>query len=259
VAPVRGLIREHKKWYRVAISTCDEEMVLPAPISKDAKKLFSCSKVDAQDCITELAGTDPTASLQSKAQSKAYLATIALKAWGCERSADSIAKSGAGVQKFLCTLGDFLQGFVGIAEIVKAADQQFGGLAYGTVVLLATVAVNKKRREESIEGMLAEIAYAFPRLNTLQELRPEQGLRRLIVDVFELAIRFCRETIDYFTAPSVRRIKKAIGSRELKMETSSQLRPKLVEVRNECEVMMLRELKDARMALEEMKIRLEGI
>jgi hypothetical protein len=163
------------------------------------------------------------------------------------------------VQKFLCTLDDFLQGFVGIAEIVKAADQQFGGLAYGTVVLLATVAVNKKRREESIEGMLAEIAYAFPRLNTLQELRPEQGLRRLIVDVFELAIRFCRETIDYFTAPSVRRIKKAIGSRELKMETSSQLRPKLVEVRNECEVMMLRELKDARMALEEMKIRLEGI
>jgi hypothetical protein len=108
VTSVRGLIGENEKWYRAVIPTCDDEMALPTPSSKGAKKLFSCSKVDAEDCITELTGTDPTASLQSKAQSKAYLATIALKAWGSERSTDRIVKSGAGVQKFLCTLGDFL-------------------------------------------------------------------------------------------------------------------------------------------------------
>jgi hypothetical protein len=45
---------------------------------------------------------------------------------------------------------------------VKAADQQFGGLAYGTVVLLATVVANKQRREKAIEEMLEEITYAFP-------------------------------------------------------------------------------------------------
>ena len=43
------------------------------------------------------------------------------------------------------------------------------------------------------------------------------------------------------------------------MKSSSRLRLKLAEVRKECEVMMLRELKDARMALEEMQIRLEEI
>ena len=43
------------------------------------------------------------------------------------------------------------------------------------------------------------------------------------------------------------------------MKTSSQLRLKLAEVRKECEIMMLKELKDARLAPEEMQIRLGDI
>jgi hypothetical protein len=86
-----------------------------------------------------------------------------------------------------------------------------------------------------------------------------QSLRRLIIEVFELAIRFCREAIDYFAAPSFGGIKKAMNSRELMIKTSSQLRPKLAEVRKECEIVMLKELKDARLALEEMQIRLREI
>lgn len=38
---------------------------------------------------------------------------------------------------------DFLESFSGIVEIVKAADQQYGGLAYGTLSVFLSVAVRK--------------------------------------------------------------------------------------------------------------------
>lgn len=193
-----------------------------------------------------------------KAQSQAYLTTMAFKEWKTGR-VDKVSRAGTGVQRFLCTVGDFLHSFSGMAEIIKSADQQFGGLAYGTVVLLAAVAVQKQRREDTIEEFLEELSYAFPRLNTLQQLRGMQNLRNLIITVFELVIRFCRETIDYFAGSSISRVKKALKPKELKMETISQLRRKLIEVHKECEVVMLDQLAGAREDILKLQIQLQHI
>ncbi|XP_014551172.1 hypothetical protein COCVIDRAFT_31240 [Bipolaris victoriae FI3] len=173
-------------------------------------------------------------------------------------------KLGVGIQSFLCTVGDFLNSYSGIAEIVKSADEQFGGLAYGTVALVVAVAVLKQQREESIERVLEELSHAFPRLNTLQELDPGPQLKQPIVSVFELSIIFYRETITYFTEP--RRLLKAMSPSEIKMETVCKLRMTLLEVCKECEIFMLQklenvasELRRIKLELQEMTIRLEAV
>jgi hypothetical protein len=38
--------------------------------------------------------------------------------------------------------------------MTKATDQQYGGLAYGTVVLFAAIAANKQRREDAVDDVL---------------------------------------------------------------------------------------------------------
>ncbi|KAF1838473.1 hypothetical protein BDW02DRAFT_594721 [Decorospora gaudefroyi] len=157
VAPVQELVRENEKWYLAALSVRGEQQTFVTSIARNAGTLYHCSKNDAEKSITELAENDLAAALQSRAQAEAYVATIALKTLKSERS-NWVAKNGVGVQRLLCALNAFLQSFSGVAEIMKAADQQFGGLACGTVVLLATVAVNKQQREEAIEEMLEEIA-----------------------------------------------------------------------------------------------------
>jgi hypothetical protein len=107
--------------HRDAFSVHGEHKSIITSISRDTKTLYGCSKLDAEQCITELVESDPAASLQSKAESEAYHANIALKTKTAGRNIDRKAQSGTYVQKFLCTLGDFLQSISGIAEIVKAA------------------------------------------------------------------------------------------------------------------------------------------
>jgi hypothetical protein len=233
----------------------DEDAPAHLLMASDAKSLYNFTEADARQGITKLITSDKEASIEDIAQSKAYLAGISLKNWKNDRNTKKARKAGACLQSFLCTIGDFLHSFSGVAEVVKAADQQFGGLAYGTVTLLAAVAVIKQRREESIEEVLEELAHAFPRINTLQELRPGTQLKMLVVDIFKLAITFCRETIAYFTEG--KRAIKALKPSEFRMKTASQLRIKLLEVRKECEVVMLQKLEGLRLKLEEMESQLQ--
>lgn len=51
-------------------------------------------------------------------------------------------KIGANIQSVSITFAGFLEAYSGIVEIVKAADQQFGGLAYGTLSLLFSVGLS---------------------------------------------------------------------------------------------------------------------
>ena len=104
------------------------------------------------------------------AQSGMLLASSALVNLKAERESTITRKVGVGTQRVLSDVGTFLKGFSGIAEIIKSADQQFGGLAYGTVSILATVAVRKTEHEDLIEEILEELAHAFPRLNILEHI-----------------------------------------------------------------------------------------
>lgn len=233
----------------------DDTRISSTSTTKYAASLYSCTQIDACHHITVLAENDAAASKQYIAQSKAYLAGIAYKNWKADRNVKKVGKAGAGLQNFLCTIGDFLAGFSGIGKIIKDTDQRFGELACGTVVLLATVAVIKSRREESIENDLAELALAFPRLNTLQELHQSAQLKKLIVAVFELAIKFCRECISYFAKSN--RVMKAIVPSEWKMDTLMRLRNMLLEVRKECDIVLLLRLAGLRSRLQNIELELE--
>ena len=190
--------------------------------------------------------------LEAETASKIRLTTNAMRDWKAERKATRMRRAGASLQEILYKLSAFLESFSGIAELVKAADQQYGGLAYGTVSLLVSVTVHKQQREEAIEEAIEELTYQFPRLETLRRLEPKESLRRLIAEVFELVIRFCRESIDYF-ASRHGRLGQAVSPKALKMKTLSQLRTKLLEIRKDSEIIMLEQLAEMRKKLQDIE------
>ncbi|KAL9082220.1 MAG: hypothetical protein Q9165_008928, partial [Trypethelium subeluteriae] len=250
---------DREKWSLMALSIPeDKDTSSFTSVARDPDVLYKSTKSDVEKRIIRLIDDDSGASLQSKAASKLYLTANIFRDWKSDRRSSKIGKAGAGLQNVLCTIADFFQSFSGIAEMIKAADQQYGGLAYGTVSLLLSVAVHKQQREEAIAEALEELAYAFPRLDMLQKVRPKDSLRTLIVEVFALVISFCRETIDYF-AQKLRRLKNAFSPNVLKMKTVSRLRTKLSEIHKECEVMMLEELTDTKKQLRDVQAQLRQI
>lgn len=214
-------------------------------VAKDPTKLYHFTKTDVIDQINEL--------LQTEASSMLSLAADRRGEWKETRQTSTSYKATTGLQKVLCTISDFFESFSGIAEIVKGADQSYGGLAYGTISLLLSVAVHKQHREEAIEEAMEELTYAFPRLNVLQRLRPGETLCVLVVEVYCLVILFCRDTIGYY-ARRLRRLKAAVSPKELKMKTLSQLRTKLREIRKESEVMLLEEVDEMRKQLNQIQV-----
>lgn len=71
-----------------------------------------------------------------------YLATVAYSGYKSNHESGG-GRRGAGLQRCLCTVTEFLESFSGIAKIVETANLQFDGLAFGTIMLLGSVAVNK--------------------------------------------------------------------------------------------------------------------
>ena len=159
----------------------------PVSAPKEPADWYSQTVSDVERKISEQ--SKRCAMVHNTAQSDMILASSALLNLKTERKASGTRKAGVEIQKMLSSLGIFLQGFSGIAEIVKAADQQFGGLAYGTVSVLVTVAVRKVEHEDLIEEVLEELAHAFPRLNVLEHIEPRDNLRALLVGAFEMTIQ----------------------------------------------------------------------
>ena len=60
--------------------------------------------------------------------------------WSIKRNT-GVRKAGPSVQKFLVIFAGFLESYSGIVELVKAADNQYGGLAYGTLSLFLGVCI----------------------------------------------------------------------------------------------------------------------
>lgn len=58
--------------------------------------------------------------------------------WKEDRQRSS-RRAGAALQRWLNAFAGFLESYSGIVEVVKAADQQYGGLAYGTLSILLGV------------------------------------------------------------------------------------------------------------------------
>lgn len=218
---------------------------------------------DAKCHISRL--SEQCAQAHITAQSSMIRATNALLNLKTERQSGGARKAGVETQRVLANVGSVLQGFSGIAEIVKAADQQFGGLAYGTVSVLATVAVKKLEHEELIVDVLQELALAFPRFEILERIEPNDRIRAAIIEAFQTTVEFCRQTAEYCAASSLQRAKEASLKKGM-LKTVSRLRIKLSEIHRECEVLMLQEvtnigekLNTVTIELSETQIRLQEI
>ena len=256
LSPLQELHRNHKEWSEsvltfVKAEACDYEV-----LSKESSDCHADSLSDVEGRISLL--SKKCAVAHSAAQSGMLLASSALSGLKAERESSATRKAGVGTQKVLSNIGSFLQGFSGIAEIVKGADQQFGGLAYGTVSVFATVAVRKAEREDLIEEVLEELAHAFPRLNILEHIEPKDSIRALMIGAFEMTIQFCRRTTEYCTARSLQRVKEASLKKDELLKTVSRLRIKLSEIHKECEVMMVQELQEIKKTLDAMTIKLNN-
>lgn len=259
LAGVQTLNSQRDEWSLGSLITFedDEELYLTST-AQDSGNLYSSTKADILNQISNLTDNDDLVESQSKAENELNLTAKAYNNWRAERRSTRSRKAAAGLQVTLNCVAKFLEGFSGIAEIVKAADQQYGGLAYGTLSLLLNVAVNKQRREEAIEEALEELGSAFPRLETLKTVRKKDVILSLVVEVFELSVVFCRDAIEYY-ANGRRRLARAFASKEPDMPGLLRLRMKLNEIRKECEVMMLEELADVKRELQKVQVQLRQI
>lgn len=199
--------------------------------NRSQPKYFNATKADLDRRLIELLSNTARTGYDSAQQARQHL--------DLRRKSNRWRRFAAGTQNVLATIGDFLESFSGIAEIVKGAHEQFGGLAYGTVSVLVSVAKYKSLREEGIEAMFDELTLAFPRFETLAQLDPSDGLRELIVDVFSLSIDFCRQTIEYCLSKSYKRVVESLSPKHIRQTAFSSLRAKLDGISREIETMLL--------------------
>lgn len=116
-----------------------------------------------------------------------------------------LRKPGTWVQHWVSTFCQFLSNYQGIVEVIKGADQQYGGLAYGTLAALLAVPVNKDQHERVIEEALDEFSLAFPRLQNLEDIYPEESenFKLLVARIYVEVILFAQECTSYYLKTSL--------------------------------------------------------
>lgn len=115
------------------------------PLAKKAKDttLFANTKLRDLDTMLEQLGTDQVVTVQDEAVSVFDQAKGSMKSLKLHRQSIWWRKAGSSVQPGLAAINDFLTSYSGLAEVMKGADQQYGGIAYGMLSLLLSVAVQK--------------------------------------------------------------------------------------------------------------------
>lgn len=108
--------------------------------ARNSRALYQTDKESLVARIEELEEADPEDRLDLKAMRKLRLSNDEAQRWKKTRR-EGARKIGKGLQSFLCRFSDFLEAYSGIVEMMKGADQQYGGLAYGTLSLLLSVSV----------------------------------------------------------------------------------------------------------------------
>ncbi|KAL9035956.1 MAG: hypothetical protein Q9180_004576 [Flavoplaca navasiana] len=132
------------------------------------------------------------------------------------------SKASKYTQNFTTKFSGFLESYSGIVEVVKGADQQYGGLAYGTMSLflivslhmnrslgllmrVRQVAVNKSRHESVIEETMDHIHTSLPRMRAFKEIYPTKELEDLVAKFYTEVMQFLRQSIKYYGRPGYRR------------------------------------------------------
>ena len=201
----------------------------------------------------------------SEATSAVKQADMKWKAWTEHRQSSQEGRAGKAFQEGMTTFANFLENFSGVVEVVRAADEQYGGLAYGTLSIFVGVFVRKTKREEGLVEGFDELSYAFPRLETLRSLgaskesrtsdesRALEQLEKLLTETFALVIIFAREATQYYSSRSTR-FKDTFIPERLKSGTIVQIRDHLKRVREQCDILMLAQIASLHTKLDDMSV-----
>ncbi len=169
------------------------------------RSFFGNSKVEWTE---QYLGTD-LSQLQSKLNDALQITKQAKHNWSFRRK--SAARN---VQNFAAHLSEFVTCYSGLIEIVKGADREYGGMAYGTMSLLLTVRChsrtrysilttsggkNKQRKEEKIEDTFRTLKAAVPRIESTMEVYPSEKLQALAAEVYADILHFLEGAITYYT------------------------------------------------------------
>ena len=128
------------------------------------------------------------------------------------RSVSTSRQAGAKVQKLASRIHDFMQVFSAVVEVIKGADAQAGPIAYGSFVLLLTVAKNKQLHEDFISDTLETSGRWLSRLRMISfaEQRDET-VQKHILGIYIKIIDFAQQSIRYCCSSSAGRIIQAIS------------------------------------------------
>ncbi|KAL8647629.1 MAG: hypothetical protein Q9226_006353 [Calogaya cf. arnoldii] len=121
------------------------------------------------------------------------------------------SKASKHTQNFTTKFSGFLESYSGIVEVVKGADQQYGGLAYGLLMRVCKVAVNKSRHEAVIEETMDNVRSSLPRMRAFKEIYPTKELEDLVAKVYIEVMQFLRQSIKYYLRPGYRTDLKYVG------------------------------------------------
>lgn len=245
--PARDLLQNSQKWCQTM-----QKMGLLVDLQ--------ISYEDLRSQLEILKQPDRTGDLSNLSQAVVPMLLSAYKAhrlWKDSRKRP-LRKPGAWVQHWLSTFGQFLTSYAGIVEIIKGADQQYGGLAYGTLALLLAIPVYKDQYEEDIKEALDEFSLAFPRLTSLESLYFDESetLKSLVVRVYTEVVLFAQECMGYYHKTSLGRVKATmlkpprIGV-QVKVR---EIRRLLAEIRWETEVLMQKRITQVREDNQQLKV-----
>ncbi|OCK89971.1 uncharacterized protein K441DRAFT_581561, partial [Cenococcum geophilum 1.58] len=170
--------------------------------------------------------------------------------WKEDRQRSS-RKAGVVLQKWLNAFAGFLESYLGIVGVVKAADQQYGGLAYGTLSILLGV-------EYVIEDALGEFAFAFPRLQMLKKtyVSPQsETLWRLVGAVYAEVIVFAQEAAIYYQKSSFSKL----GDDCMLLKNVALIRKHLAEITWESETLMQHRLMEMVQENKTLQVKVDGM
>ncbi|PKY00287.1 hypothetical protein P168DRAFT_307609 [Aspergillus campestris IBT 28561] len=128
------------------------------------------------------------------------------------RSTSTRRQVGAKVQKLASRIHDFVQVFSGVVEVIKGADAQAGPIAYGSFVLLLTIAKNKQMHEDFISDTLETFRCWLSRLKMISSAEKwDETVQKHIFEIYIKIIDFAQQSIRYYCSSSARRFFRAIS------------------------------------------------
>ncbi|KAK3712290.1 hypothetical protein LTR37_009152 [Vermiconidia calcicola] len=248
--PIREKWLDRDQWTPKALGLIGDKIACGL-IPQTTEALYRSTKDDVTTII-QSARLQSRSELSEEAAENLHSSRSAMLEFKVGRRSSAGRNAGAEFQRFLNAVQLFVDHFSGIAELVKAADNQYGGLAYGTLSLLLSVAVHKQRREESLEQALEKLTYSFPQLVTLKKLDPSDRLQALIAESFSLVVEFCREAVKYWLNKKDS-LMDAVSPSAQKMNTLSQIRLVLSRAREETDLLLLERITKMQERLEDVQ------